>query len=87
MRRDILEGMLGSDLIGFHTGHYVLYFLDCVDRILGYGHYMGNITLRDRVINIDKFPMGIQFDKYNKEYIKKIEEFKILSDYRVILSI
>jgi trehalose 6-phosphate synthase/phosphatase len=86
-RRDILEGMLGSDLIGFHTGQYVQYFLDCVYRILGYEHYMGNITLRDHVVNIDKFPMGIQFNKYNKTNIKKIEEFKILSDYKVILSI
>lgn len=86
-RRDILEGMLGSDVIGFNTGHYVLYFLDCVNRILGYGHYLGNITLMDRVVNIDKFPMGIQFDKYNKTDIKNIEEFKILSDYKVILSI
>jgi trehalose 6-phosphate synthase/phosphatase len=47
-RRDILEGMLGSDLIGFHNGHYVQNFLECVYRILGYGHYMGNITLADR---------------------------------------
>jgi trehalose 6-phosphate synthase/phosphatase len=86
-RRDILKGMLGSDLIGFQTGHYVLYFLDCVDRILGHGHYMCNIKLVDRVVNIDKFPMGIQFDKYNKTEVKKIEEFKILSDHKVILSI
>ncbi|MCE8426760.1 MAG: bifunctional alpha,alpha-trehalose-phosphate synthase (UDP-forming)/trehalose-phosphatase [Candidatus Methanoperedens sp.] len=86
-RRDILEGMLGSDLIGFHTGTYVKYFLDCVYKILGHGHYMGNITLEDRVVNIDAFPMGIQFDKFNKTDIKKIEEFKTLSDYKVILSI
>ncbi len=86
-RIDILEGMLGSDLIGFHTSSYVLYFLDCVYRILGYDHYVGDITLKDHIASVDKFPMGIQFDKYNKSDVKKIEEFKILSDYKVILSI
>lgn len=86
-RREILEGMLGSDLIGFHTSNYVLNFLDCVYRILGYEHYMGCVTLQGREVNIDTFPTGIQFEKYNKTDIKKIEEFKILSSYRVILSI
>ncbi len=48
---------------------------------------MGCVTLQGREVNIDTFPTGIQFEKYNKTDIKKIEEFKILSSYRVILSI
>ncbi|MDD5217059.1 MAG: trehalose-6-phosphate synthase [Candidatus Omnitrophica bacterium] len=31
---DILEGMLGSDLIGFHTQYHCNNFLDTVDRVL-----------------------------------------------------
>jgi trehalose 6-phosphate synthase/phosphatase len=85
--KEILEGMLGSDLIGFHTGNYVLYFLDSVNRILGHASYMGTINLNNRTVEIDKFPMGILFDKYNKSSVKKIEEFKSLSKYKVILSI
>jgi trehalose 6-phosphate synthase len=34
-RREILEGMLGADLIGFHTAAYVDAFLDTVRRLLG----------------------------------------------------
>lgn len=86
-RREILEGMLGSDLIGFHNSNYVLYFLDCVQRIMGYNNYMGSITINDRIVETGNFPMGIHFDRYNKTDVKKIEEFKILSDYKVILSI
>lgn len=86
-RRDILNGILGSDLIGFHTGSYAYYFLDCIYRILGHRHYLGDITLLDHIVRIDTFSMGIQFDKYNKTEVKKIEEFKILSDYKVVLSI
>ena len=40
-RRAILEGLLGADLIGFHTHDYGEYFLRSVQRILGYGHQHG----------------------------------------------
>jgi trehalose 6-phosphate synthase len=32
--RDILEGLLGNDLLGFHTQHDCNNFLECVDRTL-----------------------------------------------------
>src|SRR5215203_3840223 len=38
---EILEGLLGADLIGFHTHDYTQYFLRSVLRILGYEHTMG----------------------------------------------
>lgn len=34
-RREILEGMLGSDLIGFHTASYQEAFIECARRLLG----------------------------------------------------
>lgn len=34
-RREILEGMLGADLVGFHTQSYQDAFLDTVKRLLG----------------------------------------------------
>jgi trehalose-6-phosphate synthase len=34
-RREILEGLLGADLLGFHTANYVDAFLDSVHRLLG----------------------------------------------------
>lgn len=39
-RTEILEGLLGADLIGFHTHDYTQYFLRSVLRILGYEHYI-----------------------------------------------
>ncbi|AWM38645.1 Trehalose-phosphate synthase [Gemmata obscuriglobus] len=32
--RDILDGLLGNDLMGFHTQHDCNHFLECVDRAL-----------------------------------------------------
>jgi trehalose 6-phosphate synthase/phosphatase len=64
-RNEILDGLLGSDLIGFHTYDYARHFLSSIRRLLGYEHRLGNITLKDRVASVDVFPMGIDFDKYN----------------------
>lgn len=64
-RNEILNGLLGSDLIGFHTYDYARHFLSSIRRLLGYEHRLGNITLEDRVASVDVFPMGIDFDKYN----------------------
>ena len=63
-RSEILEGMLGSDLIGFHTQDYAQYFLRCVWRLLGYNHTMGKILTADHTIQVDAFPMGIDVDKF-----------------------
>lgn len=63
-RRDILEGLLGADLIGFHTHDYGEYFLRCVQRILGYEHHMGQLTTAGRLVKIGAFPMGIDFEKF-----------------------
>lgn len=63
-RRGILTGLLGADLIGFHTHDYTQYFLRCVLRILGREHSMGSLALEDRVVEADTFPMGIDYRKY-----------------------
>jgi trehalose 6-phosphate synthase/phosphatase len=64
-RRGILNGLLGADLIGFHTHDYSQYFLRCVLRILGLEHRMGRIDLPDRAVKVDTFPMGVDYHKFN----------------------
>jgi trehalose 6-phosphate synthase/phosphatase len=63
-RREILEGLLGADLIGFHTYDYTHYFLRCVQRILGFENNMGQIIADDHIVRADIFPMGIDFQKF-----------------------
>jgi trehalose 6-phosphate synthase/phosphatase len=63
-REEIIEGLLGSSLIGFHTHDYVRYFLTSVLRTAGYEHQLGSLTLRDRAVKVDTFPMGVEFDKF-----------------------
>jgi trehalose 6-phosphate synthase/phosphatase len=92
-REEILEGMLGSDLLGFHTHDYVHHFLNSVRRILGYEHALGQITFGNRVVRADTFPMGIDYRKFASavrspevgKAIRRIREK--VGDRKIILSI
>lgn len=63
-RSEIIEGLLGASLIGFHTHDYTRDFLTSVLRTVGYEHQLGSLTLRDRVVKVDTFPMGIDFQRF-----------------------
>ena len=92
-RVEILEGLLGADLIGFHTNDYTQNFLRCVLRLLGYEHDVGTIIHCDRVVKADTFPMGIHFKKYydtanDPEVQKEKEKIKqILGNTKIIISV
>ncbi|MGH7930573.1 MAG: bifunctional alpha,alpha-trehalose-phosphate synthase (UDP-forming)/trehalose-phosphatase, partial [Candidatus Binatia bacterium] len=92
-RRDILEGFLGADLVGFHTYEYTRHFLQSVLRILGYEHQMSQVLGPDHVVRVDTFPMGIDVEKFadaklNEETEREISELKnTLSGVKLILSV
>jgi trehalose 6-phosphate synthase/phosphatase len=65
-RKEILEGLLGADLIGFHIYDYERHFLSSVRRLLGLEVSFNEIYLDDRVIKVDSFPMGIDYKKFNE---------------------
>ncbi|ALM07400.1 trehalose-6-phosphate synthase [Sediminicola sp. YIK13] len=64
-RKEVLRGLLGSDLIGFHTYDYERHFLSSVRRLLGLEVSFNEINLEDRVIKVDSFPMGIDYKKFS----------------------
>lgn len=51
-------------MIGFHIYDYVHNFLDSVYNILGYDHTLGEIITNDRILKVDSFPMGIDYERY-----------------------
>jgi trehalose 6-phosphate synthase/phosphatase len=63
-RTSLLQGLLGSDLVGFHTYDYTQHFLRSVSAILGVDHHLGKIMIGDRLVKADTFPMGIDYAKY-----------------------
>ena len=92
-RRAILEGLLGSDLIGFHTGPYAVNFMECVRKELGFPvkREKGMIKLPKRRIKVRAFPVGIEYDRFaspSKNVIEKSDKLRqALRTKHVLLSI
>jgi len=92
-RREILEGILGADLIGFHTYDYVRNFLDSELRLLGNENNMGYMNYQNRMLKVDTFPMGIDYDRFsmaikNKNTQKEVEKIREqIGGRKIILSI
>jgi len=92
-RKEILKGLLGADLIGFHTYDYVRYFLSSTARIVGAEHSMGALAVDDRIVKVDAFPMGIDYDRYstvvkNPTVQKRLTTVKKkVGDRKIIISI
>lgn len=92
-RSELLNGVLGSDLVGFHTYDDVRHFTSSATRVLPVQTNANVIHQDDRNITIDAFPMGIDAEKFH-ELTKQPEvlELKnnyidILGDIKLILSI
>lgn len=64
-RNELLQGMLGADLIGFHTYDYVRHFISSVGRIKDVEINFNEIFYGNRVIKADSFPMGIDYNRYH----------------------
>ena len=64
-RKEILEGLLGADLVGFHTFGYARHFISSIMRILGLEHEFGQVTVGDRAVKIDTFPLGVNVDRFS----------------------
>jgi trehalose 6-phosphate synthase/phosphatase len=92
-REELLKGLLGADLIGFHTFDDVRHFLSSVSRITGIDNKMGQLRVGDRICLVDSFPMGIDYDKFasaalSPETKKEIEEYAdVLGNKKLIISI
>lgn len=92
-RKEILEGLLGADLVGFHTYEYMGHFLASLRRLFGYEATLGQILTEERVVKADVFPLGIDYEHFStaaREPRTKAEITKFrkkLGNRKVILSI
>jgi len=65
-RIEILEGMLGADLIGFHTYSYLMHFRRSLHLILGVDAHGERIHYADRAVRLGVFPMGIDAASFSR---------------------
>ncbi|MFC1931557.1 bifunctional alpha,alpha-trehalose-phosphate synthase (UDP-forming)/trehalose-phosphatase [Chloroflexota bacterium] len=92
-RKEILEGLLGADLVGFHTHDYVWHFLTSIRNLLGYRTSVGQITTAERQVKADVFPIGINYEHYSgiarsPEVAAEVEKFRgKIGDQKIIVSV
>ncbi|MEM8523658.1 MAG: bifunctional alpha,alpha-trehalose-phosphate synthase (UDP-forming)/trehalose-phosphatase [Bacteroidota bacterium] len=93
-REELLDGVLGSDLIGFHTYGYMRHFLSAAYRITGYDNNFGKLKVDNREVHVDYFPMGIDYEKYAFPDSSELPEGnevasieKLAENQRLILSV
>lgn len=67
VRKEILQGVLGCDLVGFHTYDYARHFLSSCTRILGWNTMPNGVeTAENRVVTVGTYPIGIDPEKFIK---------------------
>ncbi|MBL0225704.1 MAG: trehalose-6-phosphate synthase [Geobacteraceae bacterium] len=62
-REELLEGMLGSTILGFHTPYHCKNFLETVDRYLEtrIEHESSTIARRGQLTMVESYPISIQW--------------------------
>ncbi|GGK37771.1 trehalose-6-phosphate synthase [Deinococcus malanensis] len=64
--RELLDGMLGADLIGMHTHDYVRYFQAACRRALDADTDEGTVYWQGRTSRVVARPIGIEVDAYEE---------------------
>lgn len=93
-RREVLEGVLGSDVIGFQTAQGADNFCELCRRFAGVGGRGGRLTVGDRTARASAFPISIDHQKFehlgaSEDVNRRAEEFRsrLGSRRRIILGV
>jgi len=92
-RKELLNGLLGADLIGFHTHDYVQNFIHSVRQVLGYENTLRMIGASGRNVMADTFPISIDYKKFasaaqdHEIFAERNKIRKNLQDIRMLLSV
>lgn len=92
-KRYILEGILGSNVAGFHTWDNTIHFTECVEKILGIPHKNFLFSQDSHHTKAGSFPISIDFNKFHDAFDKERvvtlrDEIKELyGDKKIIFSV
>jgi len=81
-RQEILEGMLASDFLAFHTDLFVYNFLSCAKKIGAEVDFSAReVYYQGSKTRVESIPLGIDYQRFNKlsqdeDYLEKAVEVK-----------
>lgn len=64
-KEKIVRGIMGADLVGFHTHEYVQHFLKAVRMVTGHDHHYRAIAHDRRLVKAELFPLGVDYEKFH----------------------
>jgi trehalose 6-phosphate synthase/phosphatase len=93
-RLELVQGLLGADLVGFHTLGYLRHFRTAVQRLVGIESKITVVRQGERhQTHMGVYPIGINADKFLEEmsgdaFAKKVEEIRqSFGAKRLVLSV
>jgi trehalose 6-phosphate synthase/phosphatase len=65
-RKEILEGVLGANMVGFQSYSYSRHFVSCCTRILGFPSDVAGVDAYGAKVTVGVFPIGIDVAQVEK---------------------
>lgn len=93
-RRQILEGMLGADVVGFQTPKGVQNFMELTQAYTDARPNGGSLRIHDREVKVGSYPISTDFERYSRtaekpEVQQRAEEYQqqVGQGRRIILGV
>jgi trehalose 6-phosphate synthase/phosphatase len=91
VREEILKGLLGADLVGFHDYSYLRHFSSCLESLLGLESDLYHVR-DDRTIQLGVFPVSIDPKKHlealkDPAVQKRVAELRDSGEGKLILGV
>jgi trehalose 6-phosphate synthase/phosphatase len=88
----LLTGVMGADLVGFHTHEYVQHFIRSVKMIIKIDNQFNLLHYQNRLVKADMFPIGVDYEKFSADddanVNEQINQFKnAFADKKIIFSV
>ncbi|HEV8150545.1 MAG TPA: bifunctional alpha,alpha-trehalose-phosphate synthase (UDP-forming)/trehalose-phosphatase [Gemmatimonadales bacterium] len=88
-REELLRGLLGADLIGFHTTSYLRHFAAALLLLLGLPTEVDRVMVEDRIVRLGVFPMGVDAKRIaalaeRPSLRAEVEEIRRGSEYTLV---
>ncbi len=67
--RELVEGMLANDLIGFQVSHFASNFMDCVEKLIPDAEVdreRAIVSLKGHETRLEAFPISVDFERFHQ---------------------
>ncbi len=71
--KELIEGLLGNDLLGFQIPLFTKNFMDCVSECLDaeVDYEKNTVTYKGHVTKLESFPISIDYERFNSQAASK----------------